>query len=147
MARDGGSPLPGTPLVWAPAGVSDTLDASTSPPGAMASLQNLIPDPSTAQLWQCRPAAVIKTTFPGLIAGGFSPGFSPGFAVAGVQREYHPHLQSKRAGCQRANSGVLARSRPPDMARPAHVPGFGDPAVHGHLHPGGAEHPRLPVAV
>jgi len=72
------------PLPWRSKGLSDSLDGSTSFSGAMASLQNLIPDPSTAQLWQCRPAAVIKTTFPGLIAGGFSPGFSPGFAVAGV---------------------------------------------------------------
>lgn len=45
------------PLVWSPQGAMDTLDASTALTGAMASLQNLIPDPSTKNLWQCRPAA------------------------------------------------------------------------------------------
>lgn len=60
-----GSPLPGTPLVWSPQGASDTLDASTAPDGAMSSLQNLIPDPTTKNLWQCRPAAISLTTFAG----------------------------------------------------------------------------------
>jgi len=35
----------------------DTLDSSTAMSGAMAALQNLIPDPSTKDLWQCRPAS------------------------------------------------------------------------------------------
>lgn len=35
----------------------DTLDSSTAVSGAMAALQNLIPDPSTKDLWQCRPAS------------------------------------------------------------------------------------------
>lgn len=48
-----------TPLNWSPHGASDTLDSTTSFPGAMASLQNLIPDPSTDDLWQCRPAALL----------------------------------------------------------------------------------------
>lgn len=65
------------PLPWRAKGLSDSLDGSTAFNGAMASLSNLIPDPTTADLWQCRPAAV-------LIAGGsgaFSSGFSPGFAT------------------------------------------------------------------
>lgn len=62
-----------TPLIWRPKGVSDTLDASSAFNGAMAILQNLIPDPTTAMLWQCRPAALKKADF---VAGGFS---SPGF--------------------------------------------------------------------
>ena len=45
------------PLVWSPKGAMDTLESSTAPPGAMAVLQNLIPDPSTRDLWQCRPAS------------------------------------------------------------------------------------------
>lgn len=61
--------LPGTPLVWSPKGASDTLDASTAFPGAMSSLSNLIPDPTTRNLWQCRPAAVKVTD---LDANGFA---------------------------------------------------------------------------
>lgn len=69
-------PLPGTPLVWSPSGASDTLDASTAPDGAMASLQNLIPDPTTKNLWQARPAAINLVNFAG---NPFSSGFSSGF--------------------------------------------------------------------
>src|SRR3974390_2914188 len=65
------------PLPWRAKGLSDTLDGSTAVNGAMASLQNLIPDPTTAQLWQCRPAAVSLITFSG---GPFSMGFSSGFS-------------------------------------------------------------------
>lgn len=43
---------------FSPSGLSDTLDGSNVFPGAMASLDNLIPDPSTKNLWQCRPAAI-----------------------------------------------------------------------------------------
>jgi len=64
------------PLPWRAKGLSDTIDGSTAFNGAMASLQNLIPDPTTAELWQCRPAAVSIATFPG---GPFSSGFSAGF--------------------------------------------------------------------
>jgi hypothetical protein len=74
------SPLPGKPLVWSPKGASDTLDSSTAPQGAMASLQDLIPDPTTRDLWQCRPAAVAVANFnSGAFASGFSSGFSSGF--------------------------------------------------------------------
>ena len=51
--------------MWAPHGASDAIDGSSSFPGAMASLQNLIPDPSTTDLWQCRPAATALSTFLG----------------------------------------------------------------------------------
>jgi hypothetical protein len=68
--------LPGKPLVWSPHGASDTLDASTSFAGAMSLLQNLIPDPSTADLWQCRPAAQVMVNAAG---NAFSSGFSSGF--------------------------------------------------------------------
>lgn len=57
------------PLVWSPHGASDTLDSSTSFSGAMAALANLIPDPTTKDLWQCRPAAVLLTD---LAANGFT---------------------------------------------------------------------------
>jgi hypothetical protein len=45
------------PLTLSPHTANDTIDASTSRPGAMAALTNLIPDPTTRDLWQCRPAA------------------------------------------------------------------------------------------
>src|SRR5712671_5897708 len=65
MQEQGHRLLPGKPLVWSPRGCSDTLDSSTSFTGAMGSLQNLIPDPSTKDLWQCRPAAIQLTNFVG----------------------------------------------------------------------------------
>jgi hypothetical protein len=63
------STLPGTPLVWSPQGASDTLDSSTSFSGAMQALTNLIPDPTTRNLWQCRPASILLTD---LAAHGFA---------------------------------------------------------------------------
>src|SRR3974377_2324992 len=68
------------PLPWRAKGLSDSADGSTAFNGAMASLSNLIPDPTTAQLWQCRPAATEKAVTP-LASGGFSSGFSLGFAT------------------------------------------------------------------
>lgn len=56
----------GTPVVWSPHGAMDTLDSSSSSvSGGMASLQNLIPDPSTRDLWQCRPAALVLVDLAG----------------------------------------------------------------------------------
>lgn len=68
-----------------PRGLSDTLDGSTVFSGAMASLQNLIPDPSTRSLWQCRPASIKLIDF-GSGGGPFSSGFSSGFAIAGFPK-------------------------------------------------------------
>lgn len=65
------------PLSWRPKGVSDTLDGSTAFSGAMASLQNLIPDPTTAHLWQCRPASLQ------LISFGSGAGFISCFKIIG----------------------------------------------------------------
>ena len=56
-----------TPLRFSPAGLSDSLDETDLFPGAMASLQNLIPDPTTKNVWTCRPAAQLLTSF-----GGFT---------------------------------------------------------------------------
>jgi hypothetical protein len=46
------------PISWRPSGVTDSLDASMAPAGSMQALQNLIPDPSTKNAWQCRPASI-----------------------------------------------------------------------------------------
>lgn len=64
------------PFTHSPAGLSDTLDDTNVFHGAMASLANLIPDPSTKNLWQCRPASTEVADF---VTGGFS---SPGFISA-----------------------------------------------------------------
>lgn len=48
---------------WAPIGLSDALESEQAFPGAMMFLQDLIPDPSTKGLWQCRPGSVLQTNF------------------------------------------------------------------------------------
>jgi len=46
----------------------------------MSALQNLVPDPSTRNLWQCRPAASVLIAFAGSgFDSPFSSGFSSGF--------------------------------------------------------------------
>lgn len=66
------------PVKWSPRGLSDTLDTSEIFDGAMALLQNLVPDPSTANVWQCRPAAQLLNDFhqvPGISTfGAITPG-------------------------------------------------------------------------
>lgn len=69
------------PVVVSPSGLSDTLDGSSAFPGAMANLQNLIPDPTTKNLWQCRPASIQITAF----AGFTTPGFISAAIVLGTK--------------------------------------------------------------
>lgn len=45
------------PEPWLPKGLSDAVDGTDAFPGAMASLSNLVPDPSTASIFVPRPAA------------------------------------------------------------------------------------------
>ena len=66
-------------LRFSPAGLSDSLDETELFPGAMASLQNLIPDPTTKNVWTCRPAATQITAF----AGFTTPGAISVFKVLG----------------------------------------------------------------
>src|SRR5580658_572280 len=48
----------------------------------MSELANLIPDPSTKNLWQCRPASIANADF---VAGGFSsPGFISALFIQGI---------------------------------------------------------------
>ena len=61
----------GVPLQFSPHGVSDALDATNIQDGVMASLQNLIPDPSTNNLFQCRPAAILLSNFNSFSSPGF----------------------------------------------------------------------------
>lgn len=59
------------PVRFTPAGATDTLDGTNTPPGSMQALTNLIPDPTTRGQFYARPASVLQTSF-----GSFS---SPGF--------------------------------------------------------------------
>lgn len=83
------------PLVWSPRGASDTLDSSSAFTGAMSALQNLIPDPTTKDLWQCRPAALQLIDF---VAGGFNtPTFISCWLVVGT-RVYGMVSTARNAG-------------------------------------------------
>lgn len=87
------------PLIWKPRGASDAVDGTNSFPGAMTLLQNLIPDPSTTDVYVPRPAAVKLQDFTGfaspgqvscmfilgdivygLIGSGLNPGYDQPFA-------------------------------------------------------------------
>lgn len=74
------------PTKFSPVGLSDALDSSNVFPGAMTLLQNLIPDPTTKNVWTCRPAAVKTADFAAAVgdfsAVDFSPAdFSTGFSA------------------------------------------------------------------
>lgn len=60
-----------TPLKFAPLGVCDSLDSTDNPSGAMVALTNLIPDPTTRSLFQCRPASILQTAFGTFTTPGF----------------------------------------------------------------------------
>ena len=59
---------------WIPRGVADTVLGDDSPPGAMASLQNLIHDPTTPGSFICRPANTQLINFSGLPGSPGTPG-------------------------------------------------------------------------
>lgn len=59
------------PVKFSPAGLSDALDGSNVFPGACQGLANLIPDPTTKNVWTCRPAAVRQTAFASFTTPGF----------------------------------------------------------------------------
>lgn len=60
-----------TPLKFSPSTVCDALDSGDVPSGAMAALTNLIPDPTTRNVFQCRPASARKTVFDIFTMPGF----------------------------------------------------------------------------
>lgn len=59
------------PVPWKIAGLSDAVSADLGFPGCMISLTNLVPDPGSKGLWQCRPAAPQLTDFSGFSNAGF----------------------------------------------------------------------------
>lgn len=72
-----------TPLRHSPAGLTDTLDSTNAFGGAMAALQNLIPDPTTRNLWQCRPASLSIADF--ATSGFADPGFISALKIIGTR--------------------------------------------------------------
>src|SRR4030095_14654257 len=60
-----------SPLTFSPTSLSDCLDSTHVFQGACARLKNLIPDSSTTNLGQCRPAAIKLTDFTGFTTPGF----------------------------------------------------------------------------
>jgi hypothetical protein len=56
--------LPGEVLTLFPQTVTDSLEGSNVGRGSMEAMTNLIPDPTTRRLWQCRPAAVVLIDLP-----------------------------------------------------------------------------------
>src|SRR5215469_8052574 len=69
---------------YSPAGLSDSLDETDEFPGAMAVMQNLIPDPSTRNVWTIRPASIFETSFTGFSSVPSTVGFVSVFKVMGA---------------------------------------------------------------
>lgn len=67
-----------------PKGTVDSLDSSSTGPGGMSSLANLVPDPSTKGLFVPRPAAVQVTGFTGANLGGIPVFFILGDIAYGM---------------------------------------------------------------
>lgn len=81
------------PIPWSIAGLSDAVSADLGFPGCMISLSNLVPDPGSKNLWQCRPAAYKLTDFTGFS----NPGFISCFLEVGT-RIYGLISTSRNAG-------------------------------------------------
>ena len=67
------------PTRFSPMGLSDSLDLTETGAQTCISLQNLIPDPTTKDIWICRPSSALQTNFPGFS----SPGAISVFKVIG----------------------------------------------------------------
>jgi len=89
------------PVRWQPKGCSDAVDGTNAPPGSMAALVNLIPDPQTRDVWVPRPAALELTDFTGanapvpagpisgrIIVGDVEYGLIPSTLSAGFDQPY-----------------------------------------------------------
>jgi len=75
-----------TPLAFSPVTACDALDSTDLPTGAMQQLRNLVPDPSTINLWTCRPASILLYDF---AANNFGSPWSSAFSSA-----FGPHVTS-----------------------------------------------------
>lgn len=82
------------PYTLRPTGVSDTLDGDEGRKGVMSSLVNLIPDPSTPNVFQCRPASEKATDFSTFT----SPAFISVYMVVGTY-VYGLIASGKNTGC------------------------------------------------
>lgn len=58
------------PRTFAPAGLSDALDEAMAFPGSCTILQNLMPDPTSRNIWIARPGSVQLTAFAGFTTPG-----------------------------------------------------------------------------
>ena len=76
----------GKPYVLSPATCCDALDSSDIAPGAMQQLRNLVPDPTTKNLWTPRPAATLLYDFS---AKSFGSPWSSAFSSA-----FGPHVNT-----------------------------------------------------
>lgn len=81
------------PVRWSPTGLCDSLDGTESFKGAMSSLSNLVPDPTTKNLWVPRPAALSLTALLGVasclyIVGSFAYGMRASTAHAGKDEPF-----------------------------------------------------------
>jgi hypothetical protein len=56
------------PLVLRPGSLTDAIDGTNAPKGSFSVLQNLIPNPSTAAQFVCRPASIEIATFSGVLS-------------------------------------------------------------------------------
>lgn len=73
------------PLRYVPVGASDSMDSTSTFPGAMSRLENLVPDQTTRGIWVCRPAAIQVTDFSGFTTPGtVSVLFTVGTRVYGM---------------------------------------------------------------
>jgi hypothetical protein len=72
----------GQPLTYRPITLSDAVDGTNAPNGAMSLLTNLVPDPATRHVWVPRPAAEVEIDF---TTSGFTEpiGFVSGMVVVG----------------------------------------------------------------
>jgi hypothetical protein len=59
------------PVFFSPKGASDAIDNTNVFDGACSNLSNLIPDTTTKDIWTCRPASILKTSFSGFTTPGF----------------------------------------------------------------------------
>lgn len=110
------------PSAWAPAGLTDAYDDSVFP-GSMLTLQNLIPDPGTKSVWQCRPASVRASAFPGFTTPGFiSCLFSVGTLLVGMissgrnAGNDEPFVYNTITGLFGTVSGITAANTPTSPA-------------------------------